>query len=365
MRKGGKEPVPPGGITDALIVRNTPTEKKRNEPAARFVARITHLNLMGKQITQIVRGGQERWGPKHRLRCWRLLAVAHCCSSLPRAPPVPQTNLLQCHALRVLYLYDNQITDIVGLPATLTHLHLTNNRIRRMENLGHLKRLSKLCVAPCLLCRATRARRRGGRAMTRRGCTLRVSTRLCRFLEHNEIAKVEGLESCRELEELHVSNQRLPKGTELALDYASLEAIGVRVACASPVLRAAQRVPWVAYVRTAPTPRCSSVRSHVLSLAPRLQNSLRVLMCSGNQMTTVVPLALLGGLSKADLSKNNLAELKEVEPFLKYTPFLTQVDFRGNPVTKVRKYRDHIILASRSVCKSCSTGVVQSCKVVA
>lgn len=60
---------------------------------------------------------------------------------------VSQTNLLQCHALRALYLYDNGITEIKGIPATVTHLHLQNNNIQRLENLGHLKQLSKLFVA--------------------------------------------------------------------------------------------------------------------------------------------------------------------------------------------------------------------------
>ena len=154
MRKGAN-PQPKGGITDQLIIKNTPTDMRRGESRAKFIQRITHLNLMGKKITTI-------------------------------------TNLLQCHALRALYLYDNGITEIKGIPATVTHLHLQNNNIQRLENLGHLKQLSKL------------------------------------FLDHNAIAKVEGLENCRMLEELHVSHQRLARGTELTFDYASLEAIGVR-----------------------------------------------------------------------------------------------------------------------------------------
>lgn len=128
---------------------------------------------------------------------------------------VSQTNLLQCHALRALYLYDNGITEIKGIPATVTHLHLQNNNIQRLENLGHLKQLSKLFVAQGQVrCRA-------------RVFTWVVAT-ACRFLDHNAIAKVEGLENCRMLEELHVSHQRLARGTELTFDYASLEAIGVR-----------------------------------------------------------------------------------------------------------------------------------------
>jgi len=38
-----------------------------------------------------------------------------------------------------------------------------------------------------------------------------------------------------------------------------------------------------------------------------------------------------------------------VEPFLKYTPFLRKLNLGGNPVTKLRKYRDQVILASNSV----------------
>jgi len=95
----------------------------------------------------------------------------------------------------VLYLYDNQITELKNLPATLTQLHIQNNNITRMENLSHLKHLTKL------------------------------------FLDRNAIAKLEGLENCCKMEELSIANQRLPRGGELQLDYPSLEGIAVSLAC--------------------------------------------------------------------------------------------------------------------------------------
>ena len=54
MRKGAN-PQPKGGITDQLIIKNTPTDMRRGESRAKFIQRITHLNLMGKKITTIVR----------------------------------------------------------------------------------------------------------------------------------------------------------------------------------------------------------------------------------------------------------------------------------------------------------------------
>ena len=57
-----------------------------------------------------------------------------------------QGDLSLCKNLRVLYLYDNQISQIQNLDfaSNITHLYLQNNCISCMENLSSLKNLEKL-----------------------------------------------------------------------------------------------------------------------------------------------------------------------------------------------------------------------------
>ena len=49
----------------------------------------------------------------------------------------------------------------------------------------------------------------------------------CSYLDHNCIARVEGLHQNRMLEELHVAHQRLPEGTKMTIDRDSLVASSV------------------------------------------------------------------------------------------------------------------------------------------
>lgn len=98
--------------------------------------------------------------------------------------------LERCVNLKVLYLYDNMIEAIENLEfaTKLQYLHLENNVIKAIPSLG-LSNLVKL------------------------------------FLDENEISVVRGLESCTKLEELHIAKQRLPPHTPLQFDRASLAAI--------------------------------------------------------------------------------------------------------------------------------------------
>ena len=48
-----------------------------------------------------------------------------------------------------------------------------------------------------------------------------------RYLSHNQINVVEGLENCKSLNELHIDFQKLPPGEKLLFDPRTLEAIGV------------------------------------------------------------------------------------------------------------------------------------------
>ncbi|PKU27843.1 protein phosphatase 1 regulatory subunit hypothetical protein [Limosa lapponica baueri] len=102
-------------------------------------------------------------------------------------------DLSLCKNLRVLYLYDNQISQIQNLDfaSNITHLYLQNNCITCIENLSSLKNLEKL------------------------------------YLGGNCIAVVEGLDKLEEIRELHIESQHLPHGEKLLFDPRSLRSLAV------------------------------------------------------------------------------------------------------------------------------------------
>ena len=79
----------------------------------------------------------------HAVVYWSLHEADVCISS---SLLYEQDGLSNCHALSVLYLYDNLISKIEGLAScrNLTHLYLQNNHISQIEGLDNLHRLSKL-----------------------------------------------------------------------------------------------------------------------------------------------------------------------------------------------------------------------------
>ncbi|GLI67324.1 hypothetical protein VaNZ11_011511 [Volvox africanus] len=176
-------------------------------------------------------------------------------------------NLRPLTTLEVLYLYDNQISVIENVShlRRLTHLYLANNSIREISGLSGLSNLQKL------------------------------------YMEHNCLQLVSGLEACPSLEELHISSQRLPTGTPLAFDSAT-----------------------------------------VTALAP----SLRVLTAAhcGITSASLPQLAGLTRLRRLDLSYNAIDTFEPIDIVIQPCAVLSSFDLRGNPVGKLPKYRDTVIL---------------------
>ncbi|GLC65261.1 hypothetical protein PLESTF_000269800 [Pleodorina starrii] len=181
-------------------------------------------------------------------------------------------NLRPLTTLEVLYLYDNQISVIENVShlRRLTHLYLANNVVREISGLAGLVSLQKL------------------------------------YLEQNCLQLVSGLEACPSLEELHVSGQRLPPGTPLSFDPASIAA-----------------------------------------LAP----SLRVLTASrcGITSASLRGLAGLSRLRRLDLSHNAIDAFEPLDAAVQPCVVLSNLDLRGNPVCRLPKYRDTLILMNDSV----------------
>ncbi|KAL5016480.1 hypothetical protein ScPMuIL_006069 [Solemya velum] len=144
-------------LTIDLIARGTSgyTKKKRDETVQQYVRRLTHLYLEDRNIDDV------------------------------------GDDLSLCRNLTVLYLYDNQLTQIPQLYSnhSLTMLYLQNNHISKIEYLSPLNKLTKL------------------------------------YLGGNSITVIEGLEKMVHLQELHLENQRLPPGEKLLFDPRSVKAM--------------------------------------------------------------------------------------------------------------------------------------------
>ncbi|XP_025932807.1 protein phosphatase 1 regulatory subunit 42 isoform X11 [Apteryx rowi] len=173
-------------LTMHLIAKSI-SHKNPKEYFAQYLRRITHLNLSDKNIDTIRKSEKAKessgigYKPseinKFGLVKWLFQII--------------QGDLSLCRNLRVLYLYDNQISQIQNLDfaTNLTHLYLQNNCISCIENLSSLKHLEKL------------------------------------YLGGNCIAVVEGLDKLEEIRELHIESQHLPLGEKLLFDPRSLTSL--------------------------------------------------------------------------------------------------------------------------------------------
>jgi len=218
--------------------------KRTGETKEEYVGRATHIHLEGKDLTSV----------------GNILSVAR--------------------RVEALYLQDNRITDATApydKLLSLTHLYLQRNRLSSLLTLG----LS--ASTPALSLRKL-------------------------YLDQNAIEHLHGLEGCPGLEELHISNQRLPPGRALTFDVESLMAVS---------------------------------------------NSLKILMCTKNNLsdpTELAKLAILRRLEILNLVDNNIESSLDMRPILERCGRLQKLDIAGNPCCKVEpKFRDTIILLSDSI----------------
>ena len=148
-------------ITLELLMSAATLTKSSNETAEAYMARITHLHLQGKRLEVV-------------------------------------ENLEKCTNLKVLYLYDNNISqvasDALDFAQGLQYIYLQNNQLTEIPVMS--------------------------------ATTLRKLN-----FDENEISLVSGLENCPKLEELRIADQRLPNFTSLNFDQPSLDAISHRLEC--------------------------------------------------------------------------------------------------------------------------------------
>lgn len=102
------------------------------------------------------------------------------------------SDISECKGLKVLYLYENNISTIQNLECCrqLTHLYLQNNNISKIDGLDSLLSLKKL------------------------------------YLDRNKIQKIENLGGCKNLEELHVSHQTQNQGCYMEFGSVCMKQLG-------------------------------------------------------------------------------------------------------------------------------------------
>ncbi|XP_043395481.1 protein phosphatase 1 regulatory subunit 42 isoform X1 [Chelonia mydas] len=223
-------------------------------------------------------------------------------------------DLSLCRNLNVLYLYDNQIRQIhnLGFASNLTHLYLQNNCISCIENLTSLKKLEKL------------------------------------YLGGNYITVVEGLETFEELRELHVESQQLPLGEKLLFDPRTLHSLAERARNMRPVIS-----PWITSYcfddQQRSVDQCLGSLGLLIVCTGSIQKSLSVLNISNNNIDELGELALLENISHLIAVDNQLHHVKDLEFVLNKWTKLCRMDLKGNPVCRKPKYRDRLIIQSKTL----------------
>jgi hypothetical protein len=125
------------------------------------------------------------------------------------------------------------------------------------------------------------------------------------FIGGNCISRVEGLSGLTQLQELHIENQKLKIGDELTFEPESVQAIA---------------------------------------------NSLQVLDVSGNGLTTLFQFSPLTQLVLFNASDNNIFDLSQLVHLLGSSwRKLKQLDLTSNPVSRLRRYRDRVVVLSSSL----------------
>ncbi|NXW48133.1 PPR42 phosphatase, partial [Nyctiprogne leucopyga] len=191
-----------------------------------------------------------------------------------------------------LNLSDKNIDAIGDLPAckNLRVLYLYDNRISQIQNLDFASRITHLYLQN-----------------NRISCVENLSSlknleKL--YLGRNCITVVEGLDKLEELRELHVESQHLPLGEKLLFDPRSLRS---------------------------------------------LAKSLSILNISNNNIDELEELAVLENVSYLRAVDNQLQHMKDLEVVLNKWTKLRRMDLAGNPVCHKPKYRDRIVVQSRTL----------------
>ncbi|XP_062985932.1 protein phosphatase 1 regulatory subunit 42 [Elgaria multicarinata webbii] len=182
------------------------------------------------------------------------------------------------------------IIDDLSLCKNLNVLYLYDNQIRQIHNLDFASNLRHLYLQNNCITRIENL------------SSLIKLEKL--YLGGNYITVVEGLETLEELRELHIESQQLPLGEKLLFDPRSLHS---------------------------------------------LAKSLSVLNISNNNINELSDLAILENISHLIAVDNQLHHVKDLEFVLAVWAKICKIELNGNPVCHKPKYRDRVILQSKSL----------------
>jgi len=191
-----------------------------------------------------------------------------------------------------LYLSEKGIDEIDNLQLckNLSVLYLYDNNISRIKNLDSATNLTHLYLQNN---RITKIEGLSG---------LKRLTKL--YLGHNAITVIEGMASLESLQELHVEHQILPPGEKLLFEPRSLIA---------------------------------------------LAQSLNVFNISGNNIDEIIELRCLENLTQFMCEDNLLVDMKDMAKVLKCWPNLWRLELTGNPLCEKKKYRDRVLVMSKTL----------------
>lgn len=191
-----------------------------------------------------------------------------------------------------LYFSEKNIDEIDNLYhcRNLSVLYLYDNNISKIKNLGFASNLTHLYLQKNEITKIEGLN------------NLRRLTKL--YLGSNSITVIEGLENLESLRELHIEKQDLPPGEKLLFEPRSLQA---------------------------------------------LSKSLCVLNISENNIDSIEELKCLINMTQFFTENNCLSDMKELSRVLDAWQSLWRLELTGNPLCNKKKYRDRVIVMSKSI----------------
>ncbi|XP_066917917.1 protein phosphatase 1 regulatory subunit 42-like [Clytia hemisphaerica] len=203
-----------------------------------------------------------------------------------------ESNIQYLKRLTHIYFQEKNIDQIDGLNEckNLSVLYLYDNNIEVIKNLSFAANLTHLYL--------------------QKNCINRISglehlpqlNKL--YLGQNQITVVEGLDKNKSLTELHIEYQELPEGEKLLFDPRTIES---------------------------------------------LSSSLEVLDVSGNNLDELSDLKILRFLDNLRIKDNDLDSWHDLSECLFEWKRLRNLDMNGNPICSHKKFRDKLIIISKSL----------------
>lgn len=217
-----------------------------------------------------------------------LIAKSHSHTKKRRDETVQQ----YVRRLTHLYFSEKNIDEIDNLHhcRNLSVLYLYDNNISKIKNLGFASNLTHLYLQKNQITKIEGLD------------NLKRLTKL--YLGSNAITVVEGLERLENLRELHIEKQTLPPGEKLLFEPRSLQA---------------------------------------------LAKSLCVLNISENNIDSIEELKCLTNMTQFFTENNCLSDMKELSRVLAAWPSVWRLEMTGNTLCHKKKYRDRVIVMSRSL----------------